>query len=74
MATFTVRPDVPMEDAIAYAIDQTGQTRARVIRQAVLDYEWTLRREALRQESLALRENPADRAEALAILEDMGSL
>jgi len=72
MAVVTFRADEETLRALAALEQATGESRSRVVRDAVLLAEREARRAALRSESARLRDDPVDRAEARAILEDMG--
>jgi hypothetical protein len=68
----SLRTDSAVEDAIEALQEATGASRSGVVRAAVLQAADRTRREELRREALALREDPSDRAEARAVLAFMG--
>lgn len=73
MATVTFRTDDEVDLALR-ELASGDVDRSTVIREAILS-AWQQRRDkALRDEALAVANDPADRAEAQAILEEMESL
>lgn len=72
MPVLTFRTDPEVDRAIEYLVTQTGDSKSDVLRDAVLKAERDARREALRQESLILKEDPADLAEVQAVRTYLG--
>lgn len=72
MSVMTFRTDATVDHAISYLQTHTGRSKSDVIRDALLNAEHEARRAAMRSESLALRDDPQDLAEARAVLADMG--
>jgi Arc/MetJ-type ribon-helix-helix transcriptional regulator len=73
MATITFRTD-PEVDAALSALVGDGRDRSRAIREAIIEAARRERAARLRAEADALAADPADRAEARAVLEDLESL
>ena len=73
MATITFRTD-PEVDAALSALVGDGRDRSRAIREAIIEAAPRERAARLRAEADALAADPADRAEARAVLEDLESL
>ena len=73
MATITFRTD-PEVDAALSALVGDGRDRSRAIREAIIEAARPARAAPLRGEADALAADPADRAEARAVLEDLESL
>ena len=73
MATITFRTD-PEVDAALSALVGDGRDRSRAIREAIIEAARRARAARLRAEADALAADPADRAEARAVLEDLESL
>jgi predicted transcriptional regulator len=75
MTTMTIRTDSAVERAVEFLLAQeVGQTRSDIVRTAVLELERARRRELLREESAALRDDPAERAAAQATAAEMAKL
>lgn len=73
MATITFRTDEFIDEALR-ELTSGDRDRSTVIREAILE-AWRHRQdEALRQESLAIANDPADRAEIAAIRRDFEDL
>ena len=73
MATITFRTD-PEVDAALSALVGDGRDRSRAIREAIIEAARRGGPPRLRAEADALAADPADRAEARAVLEDLESL
>ncbi|MGH3949663.1 MAG: ribbon-helix-helix protein, CopG family [Pseudonocardiaceae bacterium] len=74
MSTITFRAGPEVDRALAELAADTGQDRSAAIRQAILDAWRTHRAERLRAEAAALAADPDDRAEILAVREEMDGL
>ena len=73
MATITFRTDLEVDEALRALTADRGD-RSQAIRDAILT-TWRLRQaELLREEAEAIAGDPADRAEARAVLSDMESV
>ncbi|MDR1513995.1 MAG: hypothetical protein LBS56_11065 [Propionibacteriaceae bacterium] len=70
----TIRSNDETDAALSYIQEQTGADKSRATREALLAQADRLRRESLRRESAAVRDDPRDRAEALALAEDMAAI
>jgi hypothetical protein len=70
----TIRSNDETDAALAYIQEQTGADKSRATRDALMAQAERLRRESLRRESAALRDDPGDRAEALALAERMAAV
>ncbi|MDR2348348.1 MAG: hypothetical protein LBD90_07020 [Bifidobacteriaceae bacterium] len=70
----TIRSNDQTDAALAYIQQQTGADKSSATRQALIAQADRLRRESLRRESAALRDDPQDRAETLALAEDMAAV
>jgi len=68
----TIRTDDGVNQAIDFLVSQTGLSRSHVVREAVLQAEREARREAMRREAMALRDDEADLKEAQAVRSFMG--
>jgi Arc/MetJ-type ribon-helix-helix transcriptional regulator len=73
VATITFRTDVEVDDALE-ALVGDGRDRSQVIRDAILAAARRERDARLREEAETLAADEADRAEARAVLEDLGSM
>ncbi|MGH2960939.1 MAG: hypothetical protein ACRDL3_01900 [Solirubrobacterales bacterium] len=73
-ATISFRHDSESDAALAYLEREVGLKRSEAIRRALVELAERERRSALRQEVGAVAADPADRAEARAILEEMEEL
>jgi len=73
MATITFRTDEFVDEALA-DLTSGEVDRSTAIREAILEAWQRKKDEALYQEALALKNDPADRAEAMAILAEMEAL
>ena len=73
MASINFRTDEPAQRALE-ELTADGSTVSAAIRQALVDAARHRRREKMRAESAALREDDADRAESRAVLEEMDHL
>ncbi len=72
MSTLTIRADSAVERALEYLLaERAGETKSDVVRAAILELERATRRERLRQESAALRDDPHDRAAAKLLAAEM---
>ena len=75
MATRTFYSDAATEAAIkALAKEMTDASFSAIVRNSLIESAAKRRIEAIRTESLALRDDPDDRAEAQAIAEEMAEL
>jgi len=70
VVTFRVDPDV--DRAIDYLVQRTGDTKSKIVRDAVLNAERQARREAIRREALELGSDETDQAEVAAVRAFMG--
>ena len=73
MAVVNFRPDERAERALA-ELTADGSTVSDAIRQALVDAVRLRRREQMRRESLELLNDPDDRAESKAVLQEMDQL
>lgn len=73
MATITFRTDEFVDEALR-ELTSDDRDRSTVIREAILDAWRSRQRERLRQESMAIADDPADRAEIRAIMAEMEEL
>jgi predicted transcriptional regulator len=74
MTTMTIRIDSAIEQALVHLQGDTGATKSEVVRRAILDAADQVQRAALRAESLALREDPGDRAASQELAAEMAEL
>jgi predicted transcriptional regulator len=72
MSVVTFRIDERTKRALDKLQEDTGKTRSEVLRRAILDAEEAALQARMREESRRLYNDPADRAEAKAVLEFMG--
>jgi Arc/MetJ-type ribon-helix-helix transcriptional regulator len=73
MATITFRSDDAVDKALEELMSD-GRDRSAVIREAILAAQHEAFRQRLREESLRVFNDPADRAEIRAIQEEMDEL
>ena len=73
MSTITFRADSQVEAALADLL-QDGKDRSTVIREALLMAQYMRRSQLLREEAARVMADPADVAEAQAILREMEEL
>lgn len=73
MATITFRTDPEVDAALAALVGE-GRDRSRAIRDAIIEAARSERAARLRAEAEALANDPDDRNEARAVLEDLESL
>src|SRR5699024_3457681 len=66
MSALTIRTDAEVEAALE-SLTRDGTSRSEAARRAIVDAERARRRAALRAEAEALRNDPGDRAAALAL-------
>jgi Arc/MetJ-type ribon-helix-helix transcriptional regulator len=71
--TLTIRTDPEVEQALDRLVTE-GRSRSEVVRAAILDADRARRRERLRAEAERLRDDPADRAAATNLAEEMREL
>lgn len=71
--TISFRSDESIDRLLA-ELARPGETKSDTIRRALEDAATLSRRERMRRESLACRDDAADRAEVRATLEDMDDL
>lgn len=71
--TLTVRTDPEVERALA-SLTRDGRSRSAAARAAILDAERAQRRDRLRAEAEALRDDPDDRAASQALASEMEAL
>lgn len=75
MAVKTFRTDSETDAALRFLGDQLGSDSfTAIVRYSLLETAEARRRQALRQEAEALRNNPEDVAEMQAVMEDMEAL
>lgn len=74
MSQIVIRADEATSLALAHLVEMTGQTRSDVVREAIrlAEREHVLAR--VREQAQLVRDDIADRAEMLAVAEDMESL
>jgi len=72
VSVMTFRVDDEVDQAIDYLTRCTGQSKSKVVRDAVLSAERQARREAMLQEALTLSGDAADRVESADVLAFMG--
>lgn len=73
MTTVSLRTDPEVDRALAELGDTYGN-RTSTLKEAILRLAEARRKDRLRQESLEAANDPADRAEAAAVLADMDLL
>lgn len=73
MATITFRTDDAVDQALRALSDGRGD-RSQVIREAILDAWRNRQDDVVREQAIAIANDPEDRAEVRAILEEMESL
>jgi ATPase subunit of ABC transporter with duplicated ATPase domains len=74
MSSLTIRTDPESEAALAYIQQETGADKSRATREALLAQARRLAAKRLREESSALRDDPADRAEMASVAAEMSAL
>jgi len=75
MTAMTIRTDSAVERALENLLaENPGQSRSEIVRTAILELEKAHRRARLREESVALRDDPAERAAAKAMAAEMAKL
>ncbi|MDR2114686.1 MAG: hypothetical protein LBO75_05345 [Bifidobacteriaceae bacterium] len=74
MGTLTIRTDAESEAALAYIRDHTGADKSKATRDALVAQAHRIEAEQLRAESAALRDDPADHAEMVAITAEMHAI
>ncbi|MDR1186786.1 MAG: hypothetical protein LBK95_04930 [Bifidobacteriaceae bacterium] len=74
MRSLTIRIDEQSDAALDYIRRQTGADKSRATREALVARAEELARDRLRQESAALRDDPADRAEMRSVAAEMAAL
>lgn len=73
MTTLTIRTDPEVERALT-ALTSEGSSRSDVARKAILDAERNQRRDRLRAEAEALRNDPADVAASKELAAEMDAI
>ena len=71
MTQLAIRLDRATEMALGRLVEQTGHTRSDVVREAIVSLDRSRLLAQMRQESVAVAHDDADRAEASAVLADM---
>jgi hypothetical protein len=74
MISLTIRADTKTEAALAYIQEVTGADKSRATREAIQAQAKRLASERLREESAALRDDPADRAEMALVAAEMSAV
>ncbi|WOQ16786.1 ribbon-helix-helix protein, CopG family [Raineyella sp. W15-4] len=74
MTQIVVRVDSDTDRALTHLVKLTGQSRSEVVREAIRAAEREAVLERVRKQALAVRDDPADRAQMLALAEEMESL
>lgn len=74
MTQMVVRIDEATERALAHLMELTGLNKSEVVRKTIQEAERQAIIERVRRQADALREDPKDRAEMLALADEMDSL
>lgn len=74
MTQMVVRVDEATERALAHLIELTGLNKSEVVRKTLQEAERQAVLERVRLQADALREDPTDRAEMLALADEMESM
>ena len=74
MTQMVVRIDEATERALAHLMELTGLNKSEVVRKTIQEAERQAIIERVRRQANALREDPKDRAEMLALADEMDSL
>jgi Arc/MetJ-type ribon-helix-helix transcriptional regulator len=74
MTQIVIRADEETTRALAHLVEITGHNRSEVVRDAIRAAEREAVFERVRQQAEQVRDDPEDRAEMLALADDMESL
>lgn len=74
MTQLVVRTDPETSRALDHLVELTGRSKSDAVRDAIRSAERDAVLEKMRQESLAIRDDPEERAELRAIAEDLEPL
>lgn len=74
MTQIVVRTDEATSRALRHLVELTGRGRSELVREAIQAAERAAVLERVQAEADALRDDPVDRAESLALAEEMETL
>jgi predicted transcriptional regulator len=74
MAQIVIRVDPETGDALSHLVELTGKNRSQAARDAIRAAERQAVLERVRRQAEAIRDDPADRAEAAQVARDMEAL
>lgn len=74
MSQLVVRIDPQTERALERLIELTGENKSEIVRRTIQEAEREAVLERVRQQAAEVRDDPEDRAEMLALADEMDSL